>query len=48
MQDIPLDRPPPRSTINASAFVLMGMYETVAKAQGVRAEQSPAPSRTTS
>ena len=39
MQDIPLDQVSTSYTINASAFVLMGMYETVAKAQGVRAEQ---------
>jgi len=39
MKDIPLDQVSTSYTINASAFVLMGMYEVVAKAQGVRAEQ---------
>jgi methylmalonyl-CoA mutase N-terminal domain/subunit len=39
MQDIPLDQVSTSYTVNASAFVLMGMYETVAKSQGVRAEQ---------
>lgn len=39
MQDIPLDQVSTSYTINASAFVLMGMYETVARSQGVRAEQ---------
>src|SRR6185436_15217808 len=39
MQDIQLDQVSTSYTVNASAFVLMGMYETVAKAQGVRAEQ---------
>ncbi|MGH8319618.1 MAG: acyl-CoA mutase large subunit family protein [Steroidobacteraceae bacterium] len=36
MADIPLDQVSTSYTINASAFVLMGMYEVVAKAQGVR------------
>jgi methylmalonyl-CoA mutase N-terminal domain/subunit len=39
MDGIPLDEVSTSYTINASAFVLMGMYETVAKAQGVRSEQ---------
>ena len=39
MKDIPLDQVSTSYTINASAFVLMGMYEVVAKSQGVRAEQ---------
>ena len=39
MQDIPLDQVSTSYTVNASAFALIGMYETVAKAQGVRAEQ---------
>lgn len=39
MQDIPLGEVSTSYTINASAFVLMGMYEVVAKSQGVRAEQ---------
>jgi methylmalonyl-CoA mutase N-terminal domain/subunit len=39
MKGIPLDRVSTSYTINASAFVLMGMYEVVAKSQGVRAEQ---------
>src|SRR5262245_2792378 len=39
MQDIPLDQVSTSYTVNASAFVLMGMYETVAKMQGVRADQ---------
>jgi methylmalonyl-CoA mutase N-terminal domain/subunit len=38
MADIPLDQVSTSYTINASAFVLMGMYEVVAKAQGVRKE----------
>jgi methylmalonyl-CoA mutase N-terminal domain/subunit len=38
MADIPLDEVSTSYTINASAFVLMGMYEVVAKAQGVRKE----------
>ncbi|MFN8571831.1 MAG: methylmalonyl-CoA mutase family protein [Gemmatimonadaceae bacterium] len=39
MKDIPLDQVSTSYTINASAFVLMGMYEVVAKSQGVRADQ---------
>ena len=39
MKDIPLDQVSTSYTINGSAFVLMGMYEVVAKSQGVRAEQ---------
>ena len=39
MADIPLDQVSTSYTINASAFVLMGMYETVAKSQGVRDDQ---------
>ncbi len=35
MKDIPLDRVSTSYTINASAFALMGMYEVVAKEQGV-------------
>jgi methylmalonyl-CoA mutase N-terminal domain/subunit len=35
MKDIPLDQVSTSYTINASAFVLMGMYEVVAKEQGV-------------
>jgi methylmalonyl-CoA mutase N-terminal domain/subunit len=35
MKDIPLDEVSTSYTINASAFVLMGMYEVVAKEQGV-------------
>ncbi|HEU4516042.1 MAG TPA: methylmalonyl-CoA mutase family protein [Steroidobacteraceae bacterium] len=35
MKDIPLDKVSTSYTINASAFVLMGMYEVVAKEQGV-------------
>jgi methylmalonyl-CoA mutase N-terminal domain/subunit len=35
MADIPLDQVSTSYTINASAFVLMGMYEVVAKDQGV-------------
>jgi methylmalonyl-CoA mutase N-terminal domain/subunit len=35
MDGIPLDQVSTSYTINASAFVLMGMYEVVAKAQGV-------------
>ncbi len=35
MQGIPLDRVSTSYTINASAFVLMAMYEAVAKEQGV-------------
>jgi methylmalonyl-CoA mutase N-terminal domain/subunit len=35
MEGIPLDQVSTSYTINASAFVLMGMYEVVAKAQGV-------------
>jgi methylmalonyl-CoA mutase, N-terminal domain len=38
MADIPLDQVSTSYTINASAFVLMGMYEVVAKAQGVPKE----------
>jgi methylmalonyl-CoA mutase N-terminal domain/subunit len=38
MADIPLDQVSTSYTINASAFVLMGMYEVVAKAQGVAKE----------
>ena len=39
MADIPLDQVSTSYTINASAFVLMGMYEVVAKEQGVANEQ---------
>lgn len=39
MADIPLDQVSTSYTINASAFVLMGMYEVVAKDQGVAKEQ---------
>ncbi|MEP7246646.1 MAG: methylmalonyl-CoA mutase family protein [Gammaproteobacteria bacterium] len=39
MADIPLDQVSTSYTINASAFVLMGMYEVVAKNQGVAKEQ---------
>ncbi len=39
MKDIPLDRVSTSYTINASAFVLMGMYEVVAKNQGVGKEK---------
>lgn len=39
MKDIPLDQVSTSYTVNASAFVLMGMYEVVAKSQGVRLEQ---------
>ena len=35
MKDIPLDEVSTSYTINASAFVLIGMYEQVAKGQGV-------------
>ena len=35
MKDIPLDEVSTSYTINASAFVLIGMYEVVAKEQGV-------------
>ncbi|HET6566161.1 MAG TPA: methylmalonyl-CoA mutase family protein, partial [Xanthomonadales bacterium] len=35
MKDIPLDQVSTSYTINASAFVLIGMYEVVAKEQGV-------------
>jgi methylmalonyl-CoA mutase N-terminal domain/subunit len=35
MKDIPLDEVSTSYTINASAFVLMGMYEVIAKEQGV-------------
>jgi methylmalonyl-CoA mutase N-terminal domain/subunit len=38
MADIPLDQVSTSYTINASAFVLMGMYEVVAKEQGVAKE----------
>jgi len=38
MADIPLDQVSTSYTINASAFVLMGMYEVVAKEQGVANE----------
>jgi methylmalonyl-CoA mutase N-terminal domain/subunit len=38
MADIPLDQVSTSYTINASAFVLMGMYEVVAKEQGVARE----------
>jgi methylmalonyl-CoA mutase N-terminal domain/subunit len=39
MADIPLDQVSTSYTINASAFVLIGMYEVVAKDQGVAKEQ---------
>ena len=39
MKDIPLDQVSTSYTVNASAFVLMGMYEVVAKEQGVPKEQ---------
>ncbi|HKX56505.1 MAG TPA: methylmalonyl-CoA mutase family protein [Xanthomonadales bacterium] len=39
MADIPLDQVSTSYTINASAFVLIGMYEVVAKDQGVTKEQ---------
>jgi methylmalonyl-CoA mutase, N-terminal domain len=39
MKDIPLGEVSTSYTINASAFVLMGMYEVVAKEQGVAAER---------
>ncbi len=39
MKDIPLDEVSTSYTINASAFVLMGMYEVVAKEQGVAADR---------
>jgi methylmalonyl-CoA mutase N-terminal domain/subunit len=39
MADIPLDKVSTSYTINASAFVLIGMYEVVAKDQGVTAMQ---------
>jgi methylmalonyl-CoA mutase N-terminal domain/subunit len=38
MSGIPLDQVSTSYTINASAFVLMGMYEVVAKEQGVASE----------
>jgi methylmalonyl-CoA mutase N-terminal domain/subunit len=38
MKDIPLGEVSTSYTINASAFVLMGMYEVVAKEQGVAAD----------
>ncbi|HET6563913.1 MAG TPA: methylmalonyl-CoA mutase family protein, partial [Xanthomonadales bacterium] len=39
MKDIPLDQVSTSYTINASAFVLIGMYEVVAKEQGVADNQ---------
>jgi len=39
MKDIPLGEVSTSYTINASAFVLMGMYEVVAKEQGVAADR---------
>jgi methylmalonyl-CoA mutase, N-terminal domain len=39
MKDIPLGEVSTSYTINASAFVLMGMYEVVAKEQGVAAKR---------
>jgi methylmalonyl-CoA mutase N-terminal domain/subunit len=39
MKDIPLDEISTSYTINASAFVLMGMFEVVAKEQGVAANR---------
>jgi methylmalonyl-CoA mutase N-terminal domain/subunit len=39
MKDIPLDRVSTSYTVNASAFALIGMYETVCKEQGVPKEK---------